>query len=244
MRASLAFAFAFSAMMVVGAVECRAQDETAVAGPGDIRTFVRQVYIEGVPYDLVRRFDPQTAVPILLEMLANPGDEEHWPNVVVTLGMLGDARAVDPLIRFLEQDFDGTLSHAHYIAKSSVVMALGYLVNRSGNEQALQFLVESVDPDVWTRRGIRWLSPYHKTDLERNRQLTTMSILGLGLTGHPRAAGVLRSLQPGASSPQAVKLRREVPNADNVVAEAIKANAAIADRGLAAYTRRRSASPN
>jgi hypothetical protein len=244
MRASLALALAFSAMMVVGAVECRAQDETAVAGPGDIRTFVRQVYIEGVPYELVRRFDPQTTVPILLEMLANQGEEEHWPNVVVTLGMLGDARAVDPLIRFLEQDFDGTLSHAHYIAKSSVVMALGYLVNRSGNEQALQFLVESVDPDVWTSRGIRWLGPYHKTDLERNRQLTTMSILGTRIDRPPAGCRRPAIVTAGRLLPSGSQVAPCGPECGQRGRRGDKSECRNRGQGTAAYTQRRPASPN
>lgn len=65
----------------------------------DISNFARQVYIEGVPYEEVIRFDPATSVPVLLEMLTDANEDEYWTNIVITLGMLGDERAVDPLIR-------------------------------------------------------------------------------------------------------------------------------------------------
>jgi hypothetical protein len=34
-------------------------------------------------------------MPNPIDMLADPAEVEYWPNIVVTLGMLGDERAVD-----------------------------------------------------------------------------------------------------------------------------------------------------
>lgn len=234
MKAVISILFAIATSVAVSPVAGQAPD---------IRTFVHQVYIEGVPYEEVARFDPATAVPILLDMLADPKEEEYWPNIVVTLGMLGDQRALDPLIQFLKQDATGPLSHPHYTAKTSVVMALGYLVNKSGSEKALEFLIESADPEIWTRRGIKWSSPYHSTEIERNRQLTTMSILGMGLSGHPKAAKLLRSLRQVPASPQAKSLRAQIPGVDDVLKEALEANEKIAKRGMADYYRQRFPTP-
>ena len=209
----------------------------------DVRTFVHRIYIEGVPYEEAARFDPAASVPILLDMLADPKEAEYWPNTVVTLGMLGDERAVDPLIQFLQQGATAPLSHPQYIAKSSVVMALGYIINKSRSEKALQFLVESTDPEIWARRDIKWSSPYHSTEVERNRQLTIMSILGLGLSGDPRAARVLRSLRQTSATPQAKTLRAQIPEVGDVLKEALQANQKIAKTGMADYYRQRSPKP-
>jgi HEAT repeat protein len=200
---------------------------------------VHQIYIEGVPYEEAIRFDPGSAVPILLEMLADPKEEEYWPNIVVTLGMLGDERAVDPLIQFLKENSGRTLSNSAYRAKTSVVMSLGYIVNKNGSRKALEFLIESVDPEIWTRRGIIWKSPHHRTEADRNQQLTIMSILGLALSGNQRALMILRSLRRVPPSRQAASLRAEIPGVDDALREAIEANEKIAKRGLAAYYRKK-----
>ena len=47
--------------------------------------------------------------------------------------MLGDERAVAPFIRFLEQDDAGKrLSRPHFVAKTGVLMSLGYLIKQNG----------------------------------------------------------------------------------------------------------------
>jgi HEAT repeat protein len=169
-------------------------------------------------------------------MLAEPREEKYWPNIVVTLGMLGDERALDPLIQFLEEDAAVPLSHSRYIAKTSVVMALGYIVNKNGNKKALEFLIESIDPVVWTQRGIAWKSPYHRTEAARNQQLSIMSILGLALSGNQTALKILRSLRVPATR-QAASARAQIRGIDDILREAIAANEKIAKSGLAAYYR-------
>lgn len=201
----------------------------ALAQEPDITAFIHQTYFEGIAYDDVSRFDPDTAVPILLTLLRDPKEEEYWTNIVVALGMLGDVRAIDPLIDFLEQDHGGRLSPPQYLAKSAVVITLGYIIQKSRNEKALAFLIDGADPQSWTRRGLRWSSPYHRTEAERNRQLSAMAILGLGLSGHPDAAKHLRSLKQESAS-------RGLD--DGAIQEALKANAEIARKGMALYDRR------
>lgn len=228
MKALISILFAIAMGIVVSPIPGQAQD---------IRSFVRQVYIEGVPYDQATLFDPATAVPTLLEMLADRDEEEHWPNIVITLGMLGDERAVDPLIRFLEQGVPGRrLSRAHYVAKTGVVMALGYLINQSGSPKALAYLKDSVKPGIWRERNTNWTSPYHTTFDGRNLKLSKMAILGLALSGHPSAAETLRSLQKPAVSEVDRQFRTRV---SAVVSEALSAHATISWEGLADYDRKR-----
>ena len=77
----------------------------AATGPGDakpaadaapedpLEAFVTRVWRHGVPFDEAVRIDP-VAIPRLLAMLSDPAYEPYWTNVVVTLGMMGDASAV------------------------------------------------------------------------------------------------------------------------------------------------------
>jgi hypothetical protein len=201
----------------------------------DIKSFARQVYIEGVPYEEATRFEPATAVPTLLEMLADSKEEEYWSNIVITLGMLGDERAVDPLIRFLEQDLSGRpLSHAHYVAKTRVLMALGYLINKSGSQKALAYLKDSVKPTIWGERNTKWTSPYHAKADDRNQRLSKMAIIGLALSGHPAAAETLRSLQKPAISEVDRKFQTQV---SALISEALSSHERISREGLASYYR-------
>jgi hypothetical protein len=201
----------------------------------NIENFARRDYFEGVPYEEVTLLDSATAVPILLKMLEDPDEEEYWPNAVVILGMLGDEQAVDPLIRFLEQSKTNNLSHDHYNAKTLVLMALGYLVNKSGNHKALAYLKDGVKPVIWSRRNLNWKSPYHDGNGDRNIRLSEMAIIGLALSGDPSAADTLRSLE----EPAATELdRRFQAKASDLVSEAISAHETISREGLATYDRR------
>jgi hypothetical protein len=85
---------------------------------------------------------------------------------------------------------------------------------------------------MWKQRGIEWTSPYHPIQLEIYRQLVTMSILGLGLSGNSRAAEVLRS-----------KTLAEPPGVEETVKEALRANERIARVGLLEYYREKSPPP-
>src|SRR5438445_12922083 len=85
--------------------------------PQEVKQFVSQTFIHGVPYELASKYDSKQ-VPELLAMLGNPQEEANWPNVVVVLGIIGDPQAVEPLIAFAAKG-EGTLSHPQYIAKIS-----------------------------------------------------------------------------------------------------------------------------
>lgn len=98
---------------------------SAAADPNAIRDFVRLTFIEGAPFTEVAKLAPDQALPVLLEMLANQREEAHLPNIVVTLGMLGDDRAVPPLLDFITAGNRARLAPARTTAKTSAVMALG-----------------------------------------------------------------------------------------------------------------------
>jgi hypothetical protein len=203
--------------------------------PTDVRDFVRQVFIHGVPYEEASKYDP-SVVPTLLDMLNDPAEQAHWANIVAVLGMIGDERAVDPLIAFIEADFEGGLSRDQYAAKTSALMALGYLINKTGNQKALDYLKDSLAPETWAARDIAGIPPFQASTTERNWDFGKHAILGLALSGHPQAALALRSLQ----QPAATETRRAFQaQVSDLVSEALKEHQRITRQGLMDYYRTR-----
>lgn len=208
-------------ILLIAAPSLFAQDE-----PQDVRGFVRQLFFHGVPYAEGLRFDA-TDVPVLIAMLADRKEESHWPNIVITLGMIGHESAVEPLIRFLESG-EGAISPQHYRAKSSTLLALGYLANRTPNRRTLAYLKSSADPAVWSRRNLRWTSNLFPSREAQTEQLTTMAILGLALSGRSDARATLLALEKRAGGTAF----------EDVTRLALREQALIADVGLLAYDRR------
>lgn len=224
-----------TALTMLGLVVLHALSGAASAQdrPLDIRAFVQPVYVEGVPYADVMRYDAGLATGVLLQMLADPNQQPHWRNIVVTLGMLGHDSAVQPLIRFLEADSAGQrLSRQAYGARSVVPLALGYLVNRSRNAEALAYLQASARPAFWAGRNLRWASPLHDGIEARDQHLSKMAIIGLALSAQPGAAQTLRTLRGPALTDADRAFQTRVAS---VVDEALAAHDTIARQGLLTY---------
>jgi hypothetical protein len=209
------------------------QSQGVGAGRLDIREFVRLVHIHGVPYEEAIKYDA-SVVPILVEMLADRKEEPYWPNIVVTLGMIGAPDTEKHLIEFLTRG-GGPISDSHYRAKSSVPTALGYVINKNGSEAALAYLKQSLNPSIWNRRQLRWTTRLHQNNEERNIQLSTMAILGLALSGNPSAWESLQSLQKPAVTEEGKKFQSRV---SEVTALALRDHQIIAKEGLLNYYRK------
>jgi hypothetical protein len=207
---------------------------TNVSAPlADIKDFVRQFFVHGIPYEEAMRYGPHV-VPTLLDMLADPREAQAWPNIVIVLGMLGDDRAVTPLISLIEQNSGGQLDDFRYEAKENAILGLGYLVNKSGNHKALTYLKDGLDPSSWAERGIAWTSPEHETAAERNRELSRLAIIGLGLSGDRSAEEALAELLTPTPTLIGREFREQM---SGVIWEALRANRKIAEQGLAKYYR-------
>ena len=200
----------------------------------DVRDFVRQAFIHGIPYEEARRYDA-SAVPVLLAMLQDPMEEDSLANVVVVLGMIGDERAVEPLISFIQSDpGQAAMSPARYRAKTSALMAMGYLVNRTGNQRALSYLQESARPEAWAQRDVKGIAPFQASTSERNVDLSKHAILGLALSGRPEAAQTLRSLQQPGGTDAARSFQAQI---GDLVSEALNEYQKMSSQGLAEYDR-------
>jgi FG-GAP-like repeat len=200
----------------------------------DIRDFVRQVFIHGVPFEEASRYDP-SAVPTLLAMLRDPAEEDFWATIAVVLGMIGDERVVEPMISFIQSGAGPAgPSPAEYRAKTSALMSLGYLVNRTGNQRALNYLQESVRPDAWAARNMAGTAPFQASTAERDIDLSKHAILGLALSGRPEAAQTLRSLQQPAGTDAARAFQAQIRD---LVSEALNEHQRVSSQGLSDYYR-------
>jgi hypothetical protein len=198
----------------------------------DIGSFVRQTFIEGIPYEEALRFS-RASIPTLLQMLADDGERRHWANVIVMLGIIGDDTVVTPMVSFIEGRASGSATAESFRAREAGLMALGYLVNRTGNQQALDYLIGGMSPEAWDRRGVIGKAPSHANTVERNRDLSRLAILGLALSGTAGAERALRSVQ---GLPDSQKTRFQIESR-KLLDESLRTHGEIAGRGLIEYYR-------
>lgn len=201
---------------------------TAFASASNVQSFVRQTFHHGVPYEEAIRFDAASSMPELLGMLSDPNEQQYWGNIVITLGMIGDESAIEPLIRFLEKDSGERLSRSHYLAKTAVPMALGYALHKGEKGRALSYLIESAKPGAWAKRKLGWISPDHNNARGRDEQLSKMAILGLAVSGNASGKNALVEL---STSSQDSFLNRVRP----VITEALQEHDKISSQGLVRY---------
>lgn len=195
MRTSLTCLFV--SFLLVSALSSAAQSR-------DLTDAVRRIYVEGMPYAVANSFTSRDT-PTLLGMLRDADDAPYWPNIAMALGVIGDDRALRPLTDFIEgRDSTTEWSSALYRARVSAVGALGYLVYKSGNTDALRYLHDAVDPNYWIQQDIPWLETRPNADQLR-LQLSTTAILGLALTGREEAANRLDELSAAATTPTTLK---------------------------------------
>ena len=218
---------------VMGSSFDMAQGQVSTGPLMPVDTFVRQTFVHGVPYATASQYGPE-AVPKLLAMLNDPQEKDHWATIGITLGMIGDARSVDALIAFVEEGGDSRPSPTHYRAKTSVLMALGYLINKSGSQKAIDYLTSYIKPSGAGERPMPGRGAFQPSLEAGDAQLSTMAILGLGLSGHPTAKEALHSLQRPAATASAARFQAQV---SDVVHEALKMHETVAREGLTNYYR-------
>ena len=199
-----------------------------------IDDFVRQRFIRGVPYEDAIKYG-EKHVPELLLMLSDSANITYWSNIIVTLGIIGDERGVAPLINLIKKDQEGVLSGDLYNAKTSAIMALGYLINKSGSREALDFLKDCLNPHNWNESQPGWNSPFQSAKVDRNIQLSSIAILGLTLSGHPEAIEALQALKEPMESEEEKKFQSQI---SNTLDQAISDCEDISRDGLLQYYRK------
>jgi len=112
----------------------------AIQPPKDVREFVSQHWIAGIPYQAAAQYTEADA-KLLLEWLMNEPEkhDEFLPEIVTTLGFIGSELAVQPLIDFVHSP---RANRAVFNAKNAALIHLGDLINKSGSQAALDFLTK------------------------------------------------------------------------------------------------------
>ena len=186
--------------------------------PAEVIPFVKELYFHGVPYDLARQFGPE-AVPLLVDLLADPANEVYATNAVVTLGFIGHPTARPALLAYLTQP-QGEVTPAKFKALRSVPYALAQLAHQ-GDVASLTFLLDASDPAYWSSQALPWT--YQGQTQEA--QLYHQTLLALGVSGLPQAQARLAEIgaQGGLS----------VQTADDTLQQALVLNQRVQQEGMA-----------
>lgn len=194
----------------------------------DIKDFVRQVFVSGIPYEEAVKYDSGEAESLKL-MLNDPSESEHWANIVVMMEIIGDESVVDDVISFIEKDVDGEYPEDLYRAKEAAIFGLGYLANGLESKTVEKYLESSLDPDVWNKRGLKGVSIEHPTLEQRNENLSRYAVLALALSGSESASKMLKDVKASKTKMQ------KFEKFGDIIDAAIQENEEIRRKGMQAY---------
>jgi hypothetical protein len=126
----------------------------------------------------------------LVEMIRAVDHESNRPQAVFMLGLMGDARAVEPVVDLVLRGYQGELEDWRFGVVINGIGALGDLAG-AGSDQALDFLLKHRFPATW---ALGW--SYHDMSRESlHRLLSFITLNALGRSGRPEALAVLREMQ-------------------------------------------------
>lgn len=196
-----------------------------------VEKFVKQIYIHGIPIAQAKVFT-KNDVPILLRLLRDTSEKVYWSNICITLGIIGDEASINPLIDLIERDKTDTLSHEEYSAKTSAMFALGYIINKTGNNEAIEYLIKGSNPNTWAQKRLNWTNPFKLSSEEQNIQLAKMSIIGLSVSGNEKSMNFLNSLKKSQIEEQKI-IRNAI--SEEFINRALKENKKMSRLGIEKY---------
>lgn len=156
-----------------------------------IEEFVSQAFVHGVPYEEARLYSSSDIAKVI-PWLSDTEKMEHWANVASTAGIVADRNSYAVLTAVIGANGSGAIQIADYKARVSAIMALGYVVRGSGDQQARSFLEKHSSPSDWS--GTMWLAPYHANAAERDADLASAAVLGLSLANDATAMQFLDAI--------------------------------------------------
>lgn len=195
----------------------------------NIREFVQAPNFPTSYRELTTSYDA-SVVPQLIELLNSTVEEKNFGRTAALLGAVGDERAVNALIAFVEKPIGSDrLSPAHEDAYREAITSLGLLVNRTGSERALRYLIDGLTPSVWRQRRVEGMAAWANSYDEYDRELSKYALFGLALSGHPDAGEALRSLQQSPTSAQ----QQFINTNRTTLTQWLQVHQLVADRGVA-----------
>ena len=164
--------------------------------------YVRGRWVHGLPFELTAETYGPDDVPALLNILESRSRSEDWANAATALAIIGNARAANYLIRFIERPEPDDLSAPARRAKTAAIIALGYLVNRTASPLALGYLLDRAEVANW--RGIETVPPLApgQPAAARRADLGEHAVLGLALSGNARAHARLNAMLAPSGDPE------------------------------------------
>lgn len=142
-----------------------------IAPSNSLLEFVRKVYPHGTPMSELVGMEPGESLPALRAMLWDEEESLYWGNVVVALGLFGDASDVASIIAFINQQASAQDDGLGEGNARAGLMALGYLANRTGDQGALNFLAGAMTPQAW------------QATADVQEQLATAAHIGMAFSG-------------------------------------------------------------
>lgn len=162
-----------------------------VMSKAPIEDFVAQAFVHGVPYDEARLYSSADVAKVL-PWLSDTGKMDYWANIASTVGIVADRGAYTVLTSMIGASGSGTIPVADYRGRVSAIMALGYAVRGSNDQQARDFLEKHSSPSDWS--GTKWQAPYHANTAERDADLASAAVLGLSLANDTSARQFLEGV--------------------------------------------------
>ena len=210
---------------------------TAIEPPEDVREFVSQHWIEGVPYQAASQYTEEDARRLVEWLVEEPEKhDEFLPEIVTTLCFIGSEVAVEPLITLVESPRAG---RAVFNAKNAALIHLGDLINKSGSQAALDFLTR-VATDMETARALAEpqasvgateaaeVGVVAPTVEALGAELAVSATFGLSLAGNPPAEETINRLRDDPNAFAAV---------NQAAAEAAEISRTVRARGQKEYYR-------
>lgn len=197
--------------------------------PEDVREFVRQVFVHGVPFELASQYGPED-IPPLEALLRDPSEPAIFrANAAATIGMIGEEDSASVLIAFIEEEAPQETAPDSYRVVSTAVLSLGYVANLAESEQALNYLIERLDPGAWEGSEVP-RAAFQASEIERDVDLSKHALLGLALSGREEAREAIQAMQ--APSRGEAVFESQV---GSLAEEALRENEAVAEKGLEGY---------
>jgi hypothetical protein len=186
----------------------------------DVRLFVQQPYVHGVPFDGARALGAD-ALPILEKLLGSDEFKPFWTNIVTTAGFIGGVDASRLLNDFVASRFEGEVDRETFQALIAAQGITGHATWGDG-DTGLAILERGVDPSSWS--SLKWT--YRRYQGEALGLLwSKLTINALSYSRHPRAGEILSAL---AQRPFAEQQRSNIEEGAVRHAEILRAGGMVA----------------
>lgn len=203
-----------------------------------IEEFVSQIYFDGIPLGQTDRYSSSDAVR-LYAMLNDESLIQFHENIALTIGMIGDADAVSKLISYAQNGMGNDPENARAAFKGRVgaIIGLGYLLNRTGSENALNYLSYKLRPANWAGYSMQSSGASASNANKEARKLSKYAILSLGISGSEEGRQRLRGVQVQAATATEGSATGDsfAGQMSDVVGQSLELNETISRQGLLDY---------